>query len=187
MHRLRIVEGLVPDLRSTASVAGANTAVSGVTMLKSFLIVAALMVGLTVEPAFAGSKALDGSNNCPSLNCSSHHIQGFVDTNEPFVSQVFARAGECLSVDVVRSSTDTVLAVLSPDLANTTEPAVWLDPFGDDPRIEIDPTPATGWYVVVVGASRAARARFSLAYGRYTSGNPNCEFPTPPPPRSEDQ
>ena len=61
-------------------------------------------------------------------------------------------------------------------------------PDGDDdsgaennPLIKIDPVPRTGYYTVVVSRynASAGNVNFILRYGRYNTGNPNCQPPTP--------
>ena len=49
------------------------------------------------------------------------------------------------------------------------------------PLIKIDPTPVTGYYVVALShfAGFPEDITFTLRYGRYASGNPNCNNPTP--------
>jgi hypothetical protein len=114
------------------------------------------------------------------------NLRGIQTANEPFIIQVYARAGECLRLDVDSQTEDTALLLVAP--------AVNYGGISDDrdfdggdtrPLFALDPVPWTGWYTVAISYfdfdNRSAR--FNLIYGRYFTGNPNCQ----PPPAVERQ
>lgn len=104
------------------------------------------------------------------------------DTNgnaEPWVAQLYAGAGECLSLFVDSTEFDAKLVVVAP---NGTV-------FRDDnsggelrPWVNIDPTPMQGWYTVQVAhtAGLPQNANFQLVYSRYSKDNVNCGTVTHP-------
>jgi hypothetical protein len=94
------------------------------------------------------------------------------------VTQIFARAGECLRLDVTEQSADVALVVVAP-----VPPAIVRNAdrgTGDTrPLVRVDGVDFTGWYTVVVGFEDAGNTvvRFRLDYGRYPGGNVNCTAP----------
>lgn len=159
--------------------------------------VSAAVLGLVLaSPApriWAASFAVDGVNTCTTINCAAKTIQGSytsigfgLSAGDTWVYQVLATAGECLRLEITQSSADTEMAVVSPDpAAGAAVNNIWAD---DDsggglrPLIKIDPVPRTGRYTVVVSrfSSASGNANFSLRYGRYDGGNPNCDPPSSP-------
>ena len=125
--------------------------------------------------AWAGSQIESRISSCTSINCAGETIRGTHQTTEPFVTQIFARAGECLRLDVTQESEDTALRVVGPTVnvtfGNNNREA------GDTrPLLRLDDLAATGWYTVLVSRQGAGNevVRFRLDYGRYPGGNPNC-------------
>ena len=128
--------------------------------------------------AWAGSQIEARLSTCSTINCAGETIRGTHQATEPFVSQVFARAGECLRFDVSDETADTALRVVGPTV-NVT--------FGNNNREAGDTRPllrlnnlaATGWYTVLVSLQSGGNTvvRFKLDYGRYPGGNANCTGP----------
>jgi hypothetical protein len=104
----------------------------------------------------------------------------------PWIVNVFAGGNECLRLDVTRpvqnEGTSTALGL------------VVIDPFGGvyrniarsssdfRPLVKINNRGDPGWYAVVVQRTfdETGPVRFTLRYGRYNAGNPNCANPTQP-------
>jgi hypothetical protein len=104
----------------------------------------------------------------------------------PWIIKVFADENECLRLDLTRprvldlsSPTDLQMIVIHPDgfiyqngsRSNTDfRPLVKLDIF------------EAGWYTVVVlpDFDETEDIFFTVRYGRYNAGNPNCANPTQP-------
>lgn len=137
---------------------------------------------LATTAAWAGAQYESPMSSCTALNCSGMTIRGIQQSNEPFVIQVYARAGECLRLDIGQQSEDAAMVVLYP--------SVFYEWYNDDrdhdggdfrPLIGIDPVPWTGWYTVVVSYFDLDDrvTRFTLDYGRYPGGNINCQFEIP--------
>ena len=134
---------------------------------------------LAAGPAGAGSQLEDTVSSCSGINCGALVIRGVQQTNEPFVVQVFSAAGECLRLDIDEQSQNLGMATVSPN--------VFIGGFSDDrsisddrPLIRMDPTDLTGWHTIVVSLENPGPqlAKFTLKYGRYPTGNPNCEAAT---------
>ena len=144
-----------------------------------YFLVAGLCLSFGSVAVWAGALLQDSRNTCTTDNCASQRIRGFYERAQPWVVLVQAVAGECLRLHVTRQTADLEMAVLSPDVQENH----WVD---DDsggslrPLIKIDPTPVTGWYVVVVShvLGSSTRENFDLRYGRYPTGNANCTNPT---------
>lgn len=99
---------------------------------------------------------------------------------------MYAKAGECLRLDIYEQTEDMAMVVISP--------SVWDGFISDDrdfdagdtrPLITWDALPWTGWYTVIVSYfdHDPRIGRFNLNYARYRGGNPNC----PPPPSATAQ
>ena len=139
------------------------------------LVVAVAIAGA----AFAGSQIESRLSNCSAINCAGETIRVTHQAAEPFVSQLFARVGECLRVDVTQQSADTGLMLLSP----LVPLAVASDDRSDAdtrPLLMLDELPWTGWYTLVVGFEGTGNSvvRAKVDYGRYPGGNANCAPPT---------
>jgi hypothetical protein len=138
-----------------------------------------------------GSVRLDGQlfmdETDPGAFCHELPVDGCVVlgwTVNVFAGSDDPAPNECLRLDItspvqnINTSTSLVLAVI--------------DPFGrvyrsfgrsaNDfrPLVKIDDIHETGWYTVVVQRAfdETGPARFTLRYGRYNAGNPNCANPT---------
>ena len=59
-----------------------------------------VIVVLTASVAWAGSQIESRVSSCDTTNCSGETIRGTHQAAEPFVTQIFARAGECLRLDL---------------------------------------------------------------------------------------
>jgi hypothetical protein len=139
---------------------------------------ASLVIGgalIASGAAWAGSQIESRISTCGSINCAGESIRGTHELTEPFVTQIFARAGECLRLDVTQESADTALRVVGPSVnftaGNNNREA------GDTrPLLRLDDLASTGWYTVLVSLQGAGNTvvRFRLDYGRYQGGNVNC-------------
>jgi len=141
--------------------------------------------------ALAGSLMFDPFDTCTGINCSSQSIHGTYHSDalsdrDPFILQIYSFGDECVRLDVT-SAIDTVTG-LPQDLE-----MVLISPTGriwrNDDRSASNSRPLiraitdiNGWYTLQVSHSTGADviADFTLRYGRYNSGNPNCSPVTPP-------
>lgn len=134
---------------------------------------------LAATAAWAGSQIDSRVSECTGTNCAGETIRVTHQAAEPFVSQLFARAGECLRLDVTQQTGDTAIFVVAP-VAGQGASNSDRDPGVDlRPLLLLDDLPWTGWYTVVIGfqgvGNRVVRAK--LDYGRYPGGNANCQPP----------
>jgi hypothetical protein len=146
-------------------------------MPKKYLWAVTTILGVlaTTTAARAGSQLESVRSTCSPINCSGMTMRGVYQSTEPFVFQIFARAGECLRLDVSEQTADMTMLVVFP--------AVNIEAFADDrgvsdarPLVAIDGVDLTGWYTVIVSQTDGDNvvARFELEYGRYPAGNANC-------------
>jgi hypothetical protein len=128
--------------------------------------------------AWAGGQVESTRSTCSPINCAGMTMRGIHQVNEPFVIQVFARAGECLRLDVSTQTADMALLVVAPSV-NFGQISDDRDVGDTRPLLALDALPWTGWYTVAVSPFDVdqATARFTLEYGRYPGGNPNCAPP----------
>jgi hypothetical protein len=133
--------------------------------------------------ALAGSLVYDPFNTCTSINCSSQSIRGTYHSDaagdsDPFILQIYSGGGECVRLDVTAETHDLEMVLISPT------GRIWRnDDIFDDPRPLIEAiTDINGWYTLQVSHYTGANviADFTLRYGRYNSGNPNCSSVTTP-------
>lgn len=128
--------------------------------------------------AWAGAQLESRLSSCTTENCAGETIRATHQAAEPFVTQIFARAGECLRLDVTEQTADVALVVVAP-----VPPAIVRNAdrsSGDTrPLVKVDGLDFTGWYTVVVGFEDTGNTvvRFRLDYGRYLGGNANCAAP----------
>ena len=140
-------------------------------------------IGLVVASTFLTSAAWAGSHfestlsSCTTINCAGMTIRGLQQANEPFVIQVYARAGECLRLDVSTQTEDTAMMLISTTAGDFITAD---DTFELRPILGIDPTPQTGWYTVAISYFDYDDriSRFTLEYGRYPTGSLNCSQAT---------
>ena len=111
-----------------------------------------------------------------TLNGTLHDTNGVA---QPWTTQVYAQPGECMRLSITTTAFDAKMEVVAP-------PG---EVFRDDdsggslrPLVEIASAPNFGWYTVQVAqfAGTPVTADFTLKYGRYNNGNPNCAVPTSP-------
>ncbi len=137
----------------------------------------ALVTGLlTSVTAWAGTQLDSTRSACTAINCAGQTIRGTVQGNEPFVAQVYAAATDCLRLDVSQQSQDLIMHMIGPF---RFAPGTMVDDRGGGdlrPVIVYDQLGMAGWYTVIISLRDQANlnARFTLEYGRYTPGNPNC-------------
>ena len=132
---------------------------------------------LTSTAAWAGAQYESVLSSCTAINCSGMTIRGIQQSNEPFIIQVFAREGECMRLDVRTQTEDTGLLLIAPAVFDY----LYVDDVEDfRPILGVDPIPQTGWYTVAISYFDYDNriSRFTLDYGRYPGGNPNCSQAT---------
>jgi hypothetical protein len=117
--------------------------------------------------------------NCTGVNCGSRIIGGTVllssDFPMPWVTQIAARQGECLRIDVTFQGADLEAVLISPS------GQVWINNSGvaggQGPVIRINGIPQNGWFTLQLShqAGLPVNADFTLAFGRYPLHNTlNC-------------
>jgi hypothetical protein len=111
-----------------------------------------------------------------TLNGTLHDTNG---NTQPWTTQVYAQPGECVRLFVTSTNFDAKLEVIAPNG----------QVFRDDdsggslrPLVKIASAPNFGWYTVQVAHFNGVplTADFTMKYGRYNNGNPNCATPTSP-------
>jgi len=113
-----------------------------------------------------------------TLNGSAVTLSGTLnDTNgnpDPWTAELFADANECVRLLVTSTDFDAKITVLAPDGSAYRD-----DNSGGQhrPLVRIASTPVRGWYTVHVAhfSGLPTIANFTLKYGRYNAGNPNCD------------
>ena len=148
-------------------------------------VMAGLLLGAgTVS---AGTEIFDDTvSTCTSMNCSSLRIPGsilnHVDVSpKPWVAQLFKEVTDCMRLDVVSQDADLEIVAIAPDgTMYRNDDRV---PGSDlRPLVKIASGTAKGWYTVHIGVFNGDRLEpnFTLLYGRYSAGNPNCSTSTAP-------
>jgi hypothetical protein len=162
---------------------------------------AALIAAALMLPISANAGTIEGARQtCTTINCNATILPGTLNKHEwnlsggstatiprigagSWVMSVRAGLNECLRLDIVKQGTYMELVVVSPSAV------IWRNERRggttgcvECPLVKISNTNQSGYYVVQVNhrTGYATDAGFSLAYGRYNSGNPNCAAPTPP-------
>jgi hypothetical protein len=147
------------------------------------------LLGAAVICAVAGMASAQTSlifddtvSTCTGTNCSSLLIPGTVlgqaasstDGAAYWEAGLFATAGQCLRVDVISEDADLEMVVRAPNGAVFRNDDKSF--FDFRPRVVISGTPSNGWYSTTLAhfAGSGVDANFTLLYGRYPSGNPNC-------------
>ncbi|SFF22010.1 hypothetical protein [Nitrosomonas sp. Nm166] len=160
-------------------------------LYKNFIIFNIIFFSFIANANASGLFADTAQSTCTTPNCqaaiidkavilSEQAVSGVASTT-PWTGQFFSSGNECIRIEVLETSPanrDLTMHFVGPDLS------VWTD---DDsgaglfPRIEAN-TLVPGRYTVVVGLFAPTvfnnNTRFKLSYGRYPSGNPNCNEPT---------
>jgi hypothetical protein len=138
---------------------------------------AAVML-LSPDKVFAQEIYALTPETCATLNCGSLVLPGTVLSIPPsastWVGKLFAAANECVRLDVDRQNADLRMVVVAPNgtiYRNDDRTATDFRPL-----VQINPTPNNGWYTVQLAKfnGQAVSANFTLFYGRYNAGNPNC-------------
>jgi hypothetical protein len=97
------------------------------------------------------------------------------------VGSLFAKTNNCLRLDVEVETEDLEMVVVAPDgtvFRNDDRNA----PTDRRPLVKIATPPNNGWYTVHIASYNGfvIDTNFTLRYGRYVTGNPNCQNPTTP-------
>jgi hypothetical protein len=157
------------------------------TALRSLLT--ALLGGFVLPAVLWATPIFDpDTSTCTGINCSSVRIDGAVrqinGESRPWVIEIFANPGTCLRADVTAQGADLEAVLIAPNG----------DVYRNDdsgattcflcPLIKVDQTPGPerGWYTLQIAHyfGIPVDANFTLLYGLYPTGNPNCASPTPP-------
>jgi len=152
----------------------------------SVALLSTVMFVLVAGVVFAQSPIFDDSvSSCTGINCSSLRIPGTVLSFGPsagnFVINAFATPGNCVRFDVISEGADLEMVVTAPDgrvFRNDDSHG----PCFNCPVVKIASAPNNGWYTVHLAqfAGAAVDTNFTLLYGRYSAGNPNCAGATVP-------
>jgi hypothetical protein len=150
---------------------------------------------LTLSSVVAANQAAAGTNvfdptfdSCTGINCSSEEISGTVgglagasatDNALPWTVMIFSPAGTCLRAEVTSQTRDLEIVLVQPD------GTVFRDDDGGvglQPLVKVDGTSDRGWNTLQVSRFNgdALGANFTMLYGVYPRGNPNCAAPTTP-------
>lgn len=162
--------------------------------MKKYIFVLSLFFFLTLslafspmsKTAFAGAQFFDPVNTCTGINCTNATYRGtfevLIGGQQPFVAQIFAMPSECVRIEVTEQQTNLEMVLISPS------GTIWRDDDsgqGFEPLIKAATAGGPdGWYTLQVshfgGNAPFGSYDFTLRYGRYNSGNPNCAGPTTP-------
>jgi hypothetical protein len=111
-----------------------------------------------------------------TINGTLHDTNG---NTQPWTTQVYAQPGECLRLFVTSTNFDAKLTVIAPNGVVFRD-----DDSGGSlrPLVKIASAPNFGWYTVQVAHFNGVplTSDFTMKYGRYNNGNPNCATPTGP-------
>jgi hypothetical protein len=153
-------------------------------LARSLTALALATVGglMLAEPARASTINDLSISTCTGDNCSSERLIGSITSHGPFTIpwaiQVGAIAGECVRLETQLASSDLEVVAVSPS------GQVFRDDNGGPGNLSLlKISPAeSGWYTVQVSRANGTPAaeNFTLRYGRYSAGNPNCSGPTAP-------
>lgn len=139
-----------------------------------------------VSQAHAGPIYDPTVSTCTGANCSSIVLGGSLfslgsGSAGQWVQEVFARAGQCVRVQVLSEFTDLAMDVVAPGGAIYSDDQGGVAACPNCPNVKIARAPKTGWYTVNVAQylGNPAEGNFTLAYGTYPAGNANCSSPTP--------
>jgi hypothetical protein len=157
------------------------------TSILKTLLVTLPSLGLFLAPnsVWAGSRIYDGQDTCTGINCGAVFINGTPQRNsngdsDPFTIQVHSDGNQCMRLDVTGQNDDMAIVLISPN------GRVWAnDDFnGTRPLIKAI-TNVDGFYTVQINRFNGLQPvyntqGFTLAYGLYNNGNPNCSSPTAP-------
>jgi hypothetical protein len=151
---------------------------------KLIAVFAVCSIGISVHGGAGATNLFDPSVSATTvLDGSSVELNGTLnDTNgnsQPWTAELYAGQGECLRLFVTSTAFDGKLTVTAPN------GQVFRDDDGGGflrPLVKIASAPNRGWYTVQMAEWTGAptNANFTLLYGRYTAGNPNCAGGTVP-------
>lgn len=151
--------------------------------MKQIAVAALSFVGFLVNTSAHATNLFDPTVSATTvLDGDSVRLDGTlndVGNVRPWTAELYAAPGECLRLFVTSTAFDSKLTVTAPN------GQVYRD---DDsggflrPLVKIANPPVRGWYTVQVAEWTGAptNANFTLLYGRYTAGNPNCAGGTLP-------
>ncbi len=158
--------------------------------LTKIVLLATLFCGLalTARPVWATPLFDPSVNTCTTLNCGSVRLDGTVTGERngvnavPWVVELYAQPRECVRIAITAESQDLETVVVAPNGAVFRNDDGFVAPCTVCPVVKIGNAPNFGWYTVSVSQFNGApvETNFTMFYGRYSSGNPNCSSPTPP-------
>jgi hypothetical protein len=152
-------------------------------------LLTALLVGFALPAMLWATPIFDpGTSTCTGVNCSSVRIDGVVreTTGEvrPWVIELFANPGTCLRAHVTAEGADLKAVLIAPNGNVYRNDDSGLSSCPNCPLIKVDPTPGSdqGFYTLQLShwLGVPVTANFTLLYGLYPSGNPNCASPIQP-------
>jgi hypothetical protein len=155
-------------------------------MLAAALLAAASTIFAPTGPASASTINDLSVSTCTTNNCSSEIITGSLTTHGgfaiPWTIQVGANVRECLRLETTFASSDLEMVVTSPS------GLVFRDDDGGVGTLSLVKIASAeaGWHTVQISRfnGSAAAENFTLRYGRYSAGNPNCAGATAPTARA---
>lgn len=129
----------------------------------------------------------DALGTCTVINCQAMIIRGTQDgyassRSARWIEQVYAPNGTCLRLEITAATgggTDLEMVVVAPDGSVYRDDDDGLNFF---PLVKINGENENGYYTVSIGdylGEPNQNTDFTLRYGVYNLGNPNCASPTP--------
>jgi len=141
---------------------------------------------LTARPVWASEIFDPTVDTCTTLNCGavtfSGTVIGFAGIAKPFDINVYANPNECLRVALTSGDVNLETVIRAPNGTVFRNDNGFVSPCTNCPIVKINGTPNRGFYLVSIADFAGAPniSNFTLRYGRYNLGNPNCANPTPP-------
>ena len=146
-----------------------------------------------LDQADAGTRVFDPSSAlCTTVNCSSERISGtlgalggggrFPLSALSWTLEIFAPRNRCLRLQVTAQDADLEAVLVAPNGSTFRNDDGLVGGCTLCPLIKVANTPNAGWYTLQIGhfAGSGTFANFTLRYGLYRAGNPNCARPTRP-------
>jgi hypothetical protein len=163
---------------------------------RAALLAGLLLPGLLLPTWLWATPIFDPSTStCTGINCSSVRVDGVVREAfgevHPWVIELFANPGQCLRVAVTAEGADLEAVVIAPNgtVYRNDDGGVAACPLCPVVKVNPTPGPARGFYTVQIAhwLGNPVTANFTLLYGLYNAGNPNCAPATPPAVAEDDE